>query len=427
MTNTAASKAHDIRSCQTKTLAVRILQGYEITKTKCTHCGVPLMEYKGNVSCVVCPQLEDTVEEAREDGGVEIINNLYSGSMLGSMSTSSLHSEERGRKQGFDELDVYSIETDADHLPPNDPDGAIVEDALASSAAKSEANPEPEEAPSASQAVKNDTTTKNVLVMKMIKEMAQKKKEQKEHLALNYAQVGSRQEPAALKSPTNARKNASTTSPMHACDSPKVVTKRMGINNIVCDDAEENSHKPAWESKMNAVTERDFEGEDTASTDKEVVSSVAVSKISDESQDDGFFKELRQKAASKQKVVDPFPIRDVVDEADNFDLQPSVARPESFEQVDDVDEQEFKLQEQRWQNAKVKKMKEEKMESEFVPLDEMKALTVKFMKEEKVPEPFDESSVFLKETSEYVLANTDKLLKSTHEALGETSPMYFRL
>ncbi|KAL7491421.1 hypothetical protein ACHAWT_001988 [Skeletonema menzelii] len=457
MTNFVASKAHDIRSCQTKTLALRILQGYEITKTKCTHCGVPLMEYKGNISCVICPQLEDKIEEAREDGGVEIINNLYSGSMLGSMS-SSVNSEEHGRNQSFEELDnadvmttsYYSIESDAEYLSPNDTDDTIVKDALAVSAAKSLAKTEPEKAPPASQAMKNDNT-KNVLFMKMIKEMAEKKKEQKEHLASNKTHVIFSQEPQALKSPTNTRKNdLSKTTPMpYACDSPKVVTKRMSINNIVCDDSAKRSYMPAWESKMNSVTKGDFEGEvKMASTDK-VVSSVAV-RTNDESRDDGFFTELRQKAASKQKV-NPFPLRDV-DEADHFpkvgqlpmrvsnvtgkkangDLQPCVARPERFGPVDDVDEHELKLQEKRWQSEKVRKMEEKKLIESMtnhgksnqlistVPLDEMKDLTVKCMKEERVPEPFDESNDFLKETSEFVLANTDKLLKSTHEVLGET-------
>eukprot|EP00985_Skeletonema_marinoi_P018943 scaffold10713_cov108-Skeletonema_marinoi.AAC.5 len=201
MTNTAASKAYDIRSCQTKTLAVRILQGYEITKTKCTHCGVPLMEYKGNVSCVICPKLVDTIEEYEEDGGVEIINNLLSGSMLGSMS-SSLHGQS-GRNQSLEELDdvdynsiadvmksSYSIESEVEQLPSDEEKPLAT--SPAESVAKTERDTETERekmpAPPAKEA-KKDHINKNVLFMKMIEEMAQTKKKEKKQLALSTTHV----------------------------------------------------------------------------------------------------------------------------------------------------------------------------------------------------------------------------------------------
>jgi len=438
MTNTAASKAYDIRSCQTKTLAVRILQGYEITKTKCTHCGVPLMEYKGNVSCVICPKLVDTIEEYEEDGGVEIINNLLSGSMLGSMSSSSLH-------QSLEELDdidynsnadvmksSYSIESEVEQLPSDE------EQPLATSQAESvpkterdtETVREEVPAPPAKEA-KKDRNNKNVLFMKMIEEMAQKKKKD--------ASVS--QEPPALKSPSNDRKNASQAAPLLACESPKVATKRMSINNIVGDESAKSCYMPAWESKMKSGTERDLEGKikTMACADKDVESSDnTVVKTSDDSrddQDDIFFREIREKAANKQKV-DPFSIR-TYDNATG-DLQSTRARPESFESEEDVGEKEFRLQQQRYRSAKMRKM-EEKMLMESMtnhgkstqpisaaPLDEMKALTVKFMKEERVPEPFDESKAQSplitddKEAGKEPEAYTDKLLTSTNKVLGET-------
>eukprot|EP00985_Skeletonema_marinoi_P029255 scaffold27353_cov51-Skeletonema_marinoi.AAC.1 len=57
------------------------------------------------------------------------------------------------------------------------------------------------------------------------------------------------------------------------------------------------------------------------------------------------------------------------------------------------------------------------------PLDEMKALTVKCMKEERVPEPFDESKAQSpvitddKEAGKEPEAYTDKLLTSTNKVL----------
>lgn len=504
MTNASASKSYDIRSCQTKTLAVRIVQGYEITKTKCTHCGIPLMEYKGNVSCVICPKLEDAIDEGGEDGGVEIINNLLSGSILGSMSSS----RESVGNQSFEELDnsshisnaeditpSYSIESEAEYLPSGGADEALVEEPLATpaeSVAKTEPEPEPEPeqttALSDSEAKKNDST-KNVLFMKKIEEMAQmkkkKKEELKEQLAFNDIHVRFSQEPPALRSPVNARNNASTTEPMHACVSPKAVAKRVGINNIVGDGSAKSSYMPAWESKMNSATKGDFEGEIIKPTvtcaDNGVGSSAAVSKTSDESRDDVFFKELRQRAANKPKV-DPFYTR-AVDKADNFrkvepmygndytgnhaagHLRQSVATPENVERVKDVGGTEFT---ERCRRAIMREKEEKKlMESmsnhgksnqpiSSVPLDEMKALTEKCMKEELVPEPFDENkakstapetsnenkaeapvkstneeaekeTAESEETAEVVLSNKEKILKSTNEvlasineALGET-------
>ena len=452
MTNTAASKAYDIRSCQTKTLAVRILQGYEITKTKCTHCGVPLMEYKGNVSCVICPKLVDTIEEYEEDGGVEIINNLLSGSMLGSMS-SSLHGQS-GRNQSLEELDdvdynsiadvmksSYSIESEVEQLPSDEEQPLAT--SPAESVAKTERDTETEReempAPPAKEA-KKDHINKNVLFMKMIEEMAQTKKKEKKQLALSTTYVSVSQEPPALKSPSNDRKKASQAAPLLACESPKVATKRMSINNIVGDESAKSCYMPAWESKMNSGTERDLEGKikTMACADKDVESSDTVVKTSDDSrddQDDIFFREIREKAANKQKV-DPFSIR--TNDNATGDLQPTLARPESFESEEDVGEKEFRLQQQRYRSAKMRKM-EEKMLMESMtnhgkstqpisaaPLDEMKALTVKCMNEERVPEPFDESKAQSpvitddKEAEKEPEAYTAKLLTSTNKVLGET-------
>lgn len=45
------------REVATKVLGAKMLQGYVLKETTCDRCGMPLMEHKGNVSCVVCPAL----------------------------------------------------------------------------------------------------------------------------------------------------------------------------------------------------------------------------------------------------------------------------------------------------------------------------------------------------------------------------------
>ena len=126
------TKSYDIRSCKTKTLAVRILQGYEITKKKCSHCGVPLMKYRDETSCVICPKVVDSTGTS-EDGGVEIINNLLSGSTLGSGSVSGSESSptQHDDEQSEDAMDdsnrnstnnvtsSYSIESEDDNYAPS--------------------------------------------------------------------------------------------------------------------------------------------------------------------------------------------------------------------------------------------------------------------------------------------------------------------
>ena len=217
MTNTTSTKAYDIRSCQTKTLAVRILQGYEITKTKCTHCGVPLMEYKGKASCVICPQVLDSAVEGEEDGGVEIINNLLSGSMLGSMSSSVNSRQQGGRRQSGELLDIshrshnadtmkssYSIESEEDYVPFNkaDESSSVDEPSVAAAQAESVAKSEQEEmtASLANEAEKD--SVKNALFMKKIGEMAQTAKKKKGHQALNINHVSFSQKPPAFQSPS---------------------------------------------------------------------------------------------------------------------------------------------------------------------------------------------------------------------------------
>ncbi|KAG7337904.1 hypothetical protein IV203_022434 [Nitzschia inconspicua] len=45
------------REIATKVLGAKMLQGYVLKETTCDRCGMPLMEHRGNVTCVVCPAL----------------------------------------------------------------------------------------------------------------------------------------------------------------------------------------------------------------------------------------------------------------------------------------------------------------------------------------------------------------------------------
>jgi len=45
------------RDIATKVLGAKMLQGYVLKETCCTKCGMPLMEYAGELDCVVCPVL----------------------------------------------------------------------------------------------------------------------------------------------------------------------------------------------------------------------------------------------------------------------------------------------------------------------------------------------------------------------------------
>jgi uncharacterized Zn finger protein (UPF0148 family) len=45
------------REIATKVLGTKMLQGYVLKETTCDRCGMPLMEHKGKVDCVVCPAL----------------------------------------------------------------------------------------------------------------------------------------------------------------------------------------------------------------------------------------------------------------------------------------------------------------------------------------------------------------------------------
>ena len=463
------TKSYDIRSCKTKTLAVRILQGYEITKKKCTHCGVPLMKYRDETSCVICPKVVDSTGLS-EDGGVEIINNLLSGSTLGSGSSVSgsessptLHDEEQiedamddsNRNSINNVPSSYSIESEVENYAPSIEDDirrylehhnvneTIVEESpsVTETPSESEAQTEAEEKEDIPiklpiKEEKKDNA-KNLLFMKKIGEMtklANKQKEEKK--SVNTKRVVSFTEESGT-----SKKN---TSPMHACASPKTATKRMSINNIAGDESAKKCYMPAWESKMNSVDKEYLEAQIQIMAGDSPPPPEAVQrneKRDAESRDDVFFSELRQKAASKANN-DPFRKHQNADDLPHIKPVPSAVSA-----MEDIVEKEFKLQQQRWKNAGMRKIEEKKMEESMscarkntqtvsdIPVDEMKGWAVRCMKEDKVPEPFDEykpqSEVETRvdvdsevadttDSEEYVLPNTEELLKSTKEVLGET-------
>ena len=234
------------------------------------------------------------------------------------------------------------------------------------------------------------------------------------------------------------------TSPMRACASPKTATKRMSINNIAGDESAKKCYMPAWESKMNSVDKEYLEAQikimaGDSTPPPEVLQ--RNEKRDAESRDDVFFSELRQKAASKANN-DPFLKHQNADDLPHIKPVPSAVSA-----MEDIVEKEFKLQQQRWKNAGMRKIEEKKMEESMscarkntqtvsdIPVDEMKGWAVKCMKEDKVHEPFDEykpqSEVETRvgidsdladttDSEEYVLPNTEELLKSTKEVLGET-------
>jgi len=45
------------RDIATKVLGAKMIQGYTLKETQCDKCGMPMMEYKGQLECVVCPVL----------------------------------------------------------------------------------------------------------------------------------------------------------------------------------------------------------------------------------------------------------------------------------------------------------------------------------------------------------------------------------
>ena len=495
------TKSYDIRSCKTKTLAVRILQGYEITKKKCTHCGVPLMKYRDETSCVICPKVVDSTGIS-EDGGVEIINNLLSGSTLGSGSVSGSESSptQHDEEQSEDVMDSsnrnsinnvttsYSIESEDDnnyapsieddirqYLEHHKVNETIVEEepsspSVTETPSESEAqtgeeeddddeeeddheednDDEEEEEIPIKLPIKEEKkdNAKNLLFMKKIGEMtklANKQKEEKK--SANTKHISFTKELAIPTSPTQSKMNT----PMRACASPKTATKRMSINNITGDESAKKCYMPAWESKMNSVDKEYLESQIQMMAGDNIPPEVVQrnEKRDAESRDDVFFSELRQKAASKANN-DPFLKHQHAD--DEVDLPHIKPVPSAVSAMEDIVEKEFKLQQQRWKNAGMRKMEEKKMEESMscprkntqtvsdIPVDEMKGWAIKCIKEDKAPEPFDEykpqSEVETRveidsevvtdtmdspvECEEYVLANTEELLKSTKEVLGET-------
>jgi hypothetical protein len=438
------------------------------------------MKYRDETSCVICPKVVDSTGTS-EDGGVEIINNLLSGSTLGSGSVSGSESSptQHDDEQSEDAMDdsnrnstnnvtsSYSIESEDDNYAPSieddirrylehhDVNETIVEESpsVSETPSGSEAQTEEEEDGDDDDEeeipmklpIKEEKkdNAKNLLFMKKIGEMTKLANEQKEEKkSVNTKRVVSfKKESGTSKNSTQSKMN---TSPMRACASPKTATKRMSINNIAGDESAKKCYMPAWESKMNSVDKEYLEAQiqimagDSAPL-PEVVQRNEKRDV--ESRDDVFFRELRQKAASKANN-DPFLTHQNADDLPHIKPVPS---------AEDIVEKEFKLQQQRWKNAGMRKMEEKKMEESMscarkntqtvsdIPVDEMKGWAVKCMKEDKVPEPFDEykpqSEVETRvdidsevadtmdspdECEEYVLANTEELLKSTKEVLGET-------
>jgi hypothetical protein len=363
------------------------------------------------------------VDSTAEEGGVEVINNLLSGSMLGSSSSSENcegYSEELDKSNrssiDYDVMASYSSEIQEEFKDETDflaKNGS--EESSSIVPAKSVSHQSTATLPG--NEVKKDNA-KNVLFMKKIEEMTRKRLNEQQDLSRKH--VSFIQEAPELKSP---KTNARLSMPMRACESPRAAMKRMSINNIVGDESAKRCYMPSWESRMNSVDKEYLEGRIKTMASGSKLSNVA--KRSEESQDDAFFSEIRQKAANKP-TVDPFPNHStkIEDGLKKHDLP--VTEPTSEE---DVVEKEFKVQQKLWRSADLRKAKEKQMEESMsnsykktstlsdIPPDEMKAWAAKYRKEEEAPEPFDEyKAQSLSITYEVpTKPSTTKLLDSTYE------------
>jgi uncharacterized Zn finger protein (UPF0148 family) len=54
------------KAVATKVLGVKIMQGYSLLEKQCSHCTMPLTEYKGSIDCFVCPVLEKKVAKSQQ-------------------------------------------------------------------------------------------------------------------------------------------------------------------------------------------------------------------------------------------------------------------------------------------------------------------------------------------------------------------------
>ncbi|KAL7566382.1 hypothetical protein ACA910_011123 [Epithemia clementina (nom. ined.)] len=66
-TDPAWPKFEERKMIATKVLSVKMLQGHKLLQKQCRNCSMPMTEFKGHISCAVCPILQRRVAKAHEN------------------------------------------------------------------------------------------------------------------------------------------------------------------------------------------------------------------------------------------------------------------------------------------------------------------------------------------------------------------------